>query len=83
MSSVEVHDRGDLGLGMSQSRRGAFGATKNPSLEASALTGVLFNYRLLFPAFLAGAFAALRGAALAFFTAFIMNTSFPRSVAFD
>jgi hypothetical protein len=36
------------------------------------------NYRLLFPAFLAGAFAALRGAALAFFTtAFIKNTSFP------
>jgi len=81
--SVEVYDRGGFGLGNGSEQEGVFGATKNPSLEARALTGVLFNYRLLFPAFLAGAFAALRGAALAFFTAFIMNTSFPRSVAFD
>jgi hypothetical protein len=45
--------------------------------------GSFLNYRLAFPAFFAGALVALRGAAFAFFTAFIMSTSFPRSVAFD
>ena len=38
---------------------------------------------LPFPVFLAGALLTLRvAAALVFFTAFIVNTSFPRSVAF-
>jgi hypothetical protein len=45
--------------------------------------GSSFYYRLAFTAFFAGALVALRGAAFAFFTAFIMSTSFPRSVAFD
>jgi hypothetical protein len=45
--------------------------------------GFFSYYRLAFPAFFAGALVALRGAAFAFFTAFIMSTSFPRSVAFD
>ena len=46
---------------------------------------MVINYALPFPVFLAGALVALRlAAALVFFTtAFIMNTSFPRSVAFD
>jgi len=51
---------------------------------ACALTMVLTYPYLPFPVFLAGALLTLRvAAALVFFTAFILNTSFPRSVAFD
>lgn len=44
-------------------------------------TGVL-GYALALPVFLAGAFATLL-ATLAFFTAFILHTSFPRSVIYE
>jgi hypothetical protein len=57
---------------------------KEPQSRCPCFDWGSFDYALPFPAFLAGALVALRGAAaLAFFTAFIMNTSFPRSVAFD
>ena len=64
--------------------RADFSGNKEPQSRCPCFDWGSFDYALPFPAFLAGALVALRGAAaLAFFTAFIMNTSFPRSVAFD
>jgi hypothetical protein len=64
-------------------QEGAFLGNKEPQSRCLRLELGSFNYRLAFPAFFAGALVTLRAAALVFFTAFIMNTSFPRSVAFD